>query len=227
MHKLIAATLAVAWALAVGASGQKPAASSQVQTSSQAPGGQIPAFRSRITLVPLDVRVVDLDGRPVTGLTRDDFTIVEDSERQTIAYFDAFGLTPEAPGVATRPALRQRAGGPPTPQHGRTFLIVLGRRRIQKPFNGIGAAVQFVRERLLPQDYVAVMAYNRATDFTTDHERIASVLERFAVVPPAGAASTFFAAQLQSALPSSASKSRSRNLTARRPVGRTTGNSRV
>jgi len=39
--------------------------------------------------------------------------------------------------------------------------------------------LHFVHERLLPQDAVAVMAWNRATDFTTDHARIAAVLERF------------------------------------------------
>ena len=39
--------------------------------------------------------------------------------------------------------------------------------------------MRFVRERLLPQDQVAVLAYNRATDFTTSHESIAQVLERF------------------------------------------------
>ena len=33
---------------------------------------------------------------------------------------------------------------------------------------GIDSATRFVRDRLLPQDRVAVMAYNRATDFTTD-----------------------------------------------------------
>src|SRR4029079_797121 len=32
---------------------------------------------------------------------------------------------------------------------------------------------------LLPQDYVAVMAFNRATEFTTEHARIAALLERY------------------------------------------------
>jgi len=40
--------------------------------------------------------------------------------------------------------------------------------------------IELVRERLLPQDLVAVVAYNRATDLTTDHERVARVIERFA-----------------------------------------------
>ena len=35
-----------------------------------------------------------------------------------------------------------------------------------------------MRERLLPQDRVAVMAYHRATDFTTDREKIVALLQR-------------------------------------------------
>jgi VWFA-related protein len=50
---------------------------------------------------------------------------------------------------------------------------------LQPPSKGVDGALKFVRERLLPQDQVAVLAYNRATDFTTDHEKIAQVLERF------------------------------------------------
>ncbi|MBP1598767.1 MAG: hypothetical protein H6Q05_4144, partial [Acidobacteria bacterium] len=38
---------------------------------------------------------------------------------------------------------------------------------------------QFLRKDLLPQDRVAFLAYNRATDFTTEHERVARVIERF------------------------------------------------
>ena len=43
---------------------------------------------------------------------------------------------------------------------------------------GVDAAIGFVRDSLLPQDQVAVAAYNRATDFTTDRAKILKVLER-------------------------------------------------
>ncbi len=36
----------------------------------------------------------------------------------------------------------------------RTFLIVLGRGRLQGPARGLDAAIAFVRENLLPQDLV-------------------------------------------------------------------------
>jgi VWFA-related protein len=59
------------------------------------------------------------------------------------------------------------------------FLIVLGRGKLQEPSKGMDAILHFVREQLLPQDQVAVFAYDRATDFTTNHEEIAKILERF------------------------------------------------
>ena len=65
------------------------------------------------------------------------------------------------------------------PQNRRLFLIVLGRGRLQEPSKGLDALLRFVRERLLPQDQVALMAWNRATDFTTDHAKIAGVIARF------------------------------------------------
>ena len=60
--------------------------------------------------MPLDVRVLDRDGKPVTDLSRDDFTILENDEPQAIALFSASGLVPEPPPPSqapNRPGLRQ------------------------------------------------------------------------------------------------------------------------
>jgi hypothetical protein len=58
-------------------------------------------------------------------------------------------------------------------------LILLGRGRLQEPSKGMDATIRFVKERLLPQDQVAVMAWNRATDFSADKTKAVAVLERF------------------------------------------------
>ena len=39
--------------------------------------------------------------------------------------------------------------------------------------------MKFVKERLLPQDQVAIVAYNRATDFSTDHKKVIETLQRY------------------------------------------------
>jgi VWFA-related protein len=144
-------------------------------------GQQPPSFRSGVTVVPIDVRVIGRDGQPVTNLTKEDFTILEDGAPQTIAYFFPQILVEEAP----RPGLRARPDTQPfdpTPQTQRVFLIVLGTRSLGDPQRRpetLNALVRFVRESLLPQDQVALLAYNRATDFTSDHEKIAKLLETF------------------------------------------------
>ncbi len=151
----------------------------QVRTENQNPRQELPAFRSRITLVPLDVRVLDRDGKPVTDLAKADFSIFEDSEPQEIVHFATHRLVAETAPPRTRPALRQAPSDALTPQRSRTFLIVLGRGRIQQPFDAVNAMIRFVREQLLPQDQVGIMAFNRATDFTTDREPVIKVLERY------------------------------------------------
>jgi VWFA-related protein len=46
-----------------------------------------PQFSVRVNLVALDVEVLDREGRPVTGLLRDDFLIQEDGEAREISSF--------------------------------------------------------------------------------------------------------------------------------------------
>jgi VWFA-related protein len=137
-----------------------------------------PVFRAATSLVPVDVRVTDRTGRPVTDLTQADFTVLENNVRQQIRHFSTLMLSPDLT-VEPRPIVRTAAGEPLGAQTARIFLIVLGRGRLQPPAKGVDGMIHFVRERLLPQDRVAVLAWNRATDFTTDHEAIALMLERF------------------------------------------------
>ncbi len=140
---------------------------------------QVPAIRTGITMVPIDVRVLDREGKPVTDLKQEDFIVLEDNVRQKIEHFSATGLTPETPTPGARPQFRRPNDPETAPRNQRIFLLVLGRGRLQAPTKGMDALIGLVRERLLPQDQVAVLAYNRATDFTTDRAKILRVLERF------------------------------------------------
>jgi len=141
---------------------------------------QVPSFRTQVTLVPLDVRVVDSRGQPVLNLKPSDFTVLEDGVPQEIRHFIVQGVVAEKPGEGgERPPVRVSSADELVPQRGRVFLIVLGRGRLQEPSKGLDGLIRFVREPLLPQDYAAIMAYNRATDFTRDREKLAGVLERF------------------------------------------------
>jgi VWFA-related protein len=145
-------------------------------------------FRSQATLVPVDVRAVDRQGRPVTDLTLADFTILEDGAPQTIQHMTTQVFAggeegaPRGPVSPDLPRTQQVDGpAPAIPQQAsRVFLIVLGRGRLQVPNRGVDAAKHLIENRLLPGDRVAVLAWNRATDFTTDHASIARVIDRYA-----------------------------------------------
>src|SRR5688572_25965895 len=158
-HRFAVAAVAAVALVAVRVDGQQP------QQDTQKP----PVFRVATSLVPVDVRVVDRDNKPVTDLKPEEFTVLENGVQQRITHFGTHAFTPGEPTPDSRP--KPRAGGAQVigPENHRVFLIVLGRGRLQEPSKALDALLDFVRDRMLPQDYVAVLAWNRATVFTQDH----------------------------------------------------------
>jgi VWFA-related protein len=153
------------------------------------PGEQRPGppgtIRVRVGLVPVDVIVTDDRDRPVTDLKQEDFQIYENGRLQEIRHFSIETLTAAAPGPSKPSTIRLVPTLELAPQQASTFLILIGRwpaltqNGANQTMKAVDALIRFVRNDLLPQDKVAVYAYNRATDFTTDHERIAQVLEQY------------------------------------------------
>ena len=161
------------------------AAQSQAQTPPPPPQQQqpptepqVPVFRSSTDVVPITVRVVDQKGNPVTDLTQKDFKIFEDDRVREIVGF--YPQTME-PGPVVPPALvwDQRIQNRLAAATRRTFVIVLGASRMLEPDKAFDAAIDFVTNKLLPQDAVSLIALHRGTPFTTDHEAVAEVIARF------------------------------------------------
>jgi VWFA-related protein len=175
--------IAAVCAYAVGVRGQ-----SAQQNQSAAPAQ--PSFRSGVTAVPVEVRVVDTDGKPIQGLKKEDFTVIEDGVLQSISHFSPATLVAEAP----RAGLKAKPDTPAfttLPQNYRVFLIILGMRAlgdVARHPETLNALLDFVRHKLLPQDQVALLAGARAVDFTADHEKVARQLESLRVAPQGGAA---------------------------------------
>jgi len=178
MTRFTAAAVSFALALAAAAAGVLAVSAQRAAAPSTQQAPQ-PTFRTGVIIVPVDVRVLDRDGKPVTDLKQADFTVLEDGAPQEIRHFSARGLVPMPVPAESKPAVRTRSSSPLQEQSARIFLIVLGRGRLQYPSKGVDALIHFVRDRLLPQDQVAVLAFNRATDFITDRDRILQVLERY------------------------------------------------
>ena len=129
---------------------------------------QTPVFRSGTTVVPLTVTVVDQKGTPITDLKQSDFQVFENKRQREIVNF-----FPQAfvPGAASGDAIGPRSQ--------RAFVLVLGSQRFQNVFKALDRTIAFLRSNLDPTDAVAVMAFHRATPFTTDHEAVAQILERY------------------------------------------------
>jgi VWFA-related protein len=151
---------------------------STIALSQQRPGPP-GTYRVQITLVPVYVRVTDKDDQPVLDLTKNDFLVLENNVRQEIRHFEVEKLTADSSAPTQKLMLRSVSPLELTPNTRRTFLILFGRGRIQKPFKSVDKIIDFVKNNLLQQDQVAVFAYNRASDFTADHARVIEILEQY------------------------------------------------
>jgi VWFA-related protein len=121
---------------------------------------QAPVFRGGVTLVTVDVSVLDRDGKPVPGLTADDFEVKLDGHVQPVRAL-TYESAADASGQPVRPAagtaaVREvtNAVRPPDP---RLFVVLLDDLSIG-PSRGKGmffAASRFI-DGLLPSDVVGM-----------------------------------------------------------------------
>jgi VWFA-related protein len=127
---------------------------------------QLPVFRGEldVNLVNLFVSVIDDTGRPVHGLTIDDFQVLEDNRKVEITNFEA--VQRSGPGsIASAPMVVQAEGGVPSPaveasvgEHGRYVALVfdgpsLERRSLRKIVESLE---EFVRDGLAQDDKIMI-----------------------------------------------------------------------
>jgi VWFA-related protein len=175
-----------------------PEAAQQVGQNT-APGGNVPAtFSSSTQLVVETVTVTDRNGRPVGGLTANDFVVTENGVPQTIRVFEHQDL-PQAPSVA--------ATSRSEPEHIHIF-DKLGQTHISGETSGkvrykdrrllglyfdmtamregeqiraMNAAKTFIRTQMQASDLIAIMRYQGGAvevlqDFTDDRDRLLSIV---------------------------------------------------
>jgi VWFA-related protein len=134
-------------------------------------------FKSGVDLVTVDVVVLDKKGEPVPGLTRADFTILEDGSAQAITQFQSVELPPPATMPAsTRPTPERRvsynsvtAGRIP----GRAFVLIFDDVNLtrQQAAASRQALHQFVERAVGDQDSVSLITSSGGGWF---HARTAS-----------------------------------------------------
>jgi VWFA-related protein len=84
---------------------------------------QTPSFGAAREVVRIDVVALDADGRPVRGLTADDFEIVQKGRKVPITTFEAVVVSP-APTPSPAVAPGETAPAPPEPGRSRAFVLL-------------------------------------------------------------------------------------------------------
>jgi VWFA-related protein len=141
-----------------------------------------PVFRSGVEAVEMDVFVTDKNGRPVSGLTKDDFEVFEDGKPQVITTFAAVSMpierreplpfSPE-PDVLTNER---------EPRH--VYLILLG---VMDEVTALQTRVrvkQFLAEYFGDNDMAAIFAINSTStqdgqDFTSNRRLLRESIDKF------------------------------------------------
>jgi VWFA-related protein len=84
-------------------------------------------FKSNSRLVVVDVVVTDSHGEPVTGLTRDDFTVMEDGKPQVVHAFEAHASSPQLslPAVIATAPPDEHSNAPSVTVQGPLNILVL------------------------------------------------------------------------------------------------------
>jgi len=145
-------------------------------------------FKSGVNVVEVDVVVTDKSGRPVRGLRKEDFDVLEDGRPVDLATFVVVDV-PTAPADAGIPAT-DRSGASiasnDQPDDGRVILIVLDDYHVSFDLGRIVAVKAVARklvERLGPSDQAAIVATSghsaMQADFTADKARLVQAIDKF------------------------------------------------
>ena len=121
-----------------------------------------PTFKSAVQVVELDVRVFDKSGRFVTGLTADDFQIVEDAvpqQVQTFFFVDDPGRVASAPAGAAAPGAQAIQSAGPRPRQTWIFFFDLNHLTPGGGYDRAHKAVEdFLRDRFQDGDVGGILA---------------------------------------------------------------------
>lgn len=161
------------------------ASQSLLALSFQTGATQSPTFRAGVEYVDVDAVVTDAEGRAVTGLTKDDFEVIEDGARQSIATFSAMSRAldpgPRLPAVVPfEPDVQSNE----TNFDGSVYVMVLDDLHVDalRSQNVKQAARQFIERHLGAGDRMAVLYTGRddaSQEFTSSRRLLATAVDQF------------------------------------------------
>jgi VWFA-related protein len=134
-----------------------------------------------VEVVNVEVTVTDRDGRPVDGLTRDDFEVLEDGEPVPLTHFFAV----EDRRVVAPAAAAGGLGPPPEPETRRLNLVAFVDDLNIRPENRnllFRDLEDYISSRLDPRDRVMVVHLDNGVEvaqpFTDDRQQLLAALQR-------------------------------------------------
>ena len=196
MRRALSAVAVVIGLASAGSAGQQPATQ------------PAPTFRSSTRLIVQTVSVTDRQGRPIEGLTAGDFVVVEEDERQEIAFVEyqdlpdaaaaAAGGSADSALMAAPPATAPAALPPPVDagiasgapgdlryRDKRLLILYFDLTAMPLPdqMRAYTAALTFVGTQMTDADLVAIMAFEGGAvrvklDFSGDRARLRETLLR-------------------------------------------------
>jgi VWFA-related protein len=152
---------------------------SQQAPNQPAPPTPAPTFRSSIEAVQVSAIVTDADGRPVTGLTKDDFEIIENGAPQPITTFSAVDIPTE---TAARTAEADVIGNDgPT---GRLYLIALDDMSADQALRTRHFLREFIERHFGSHDLAAVVLTTQGLrtsgqEFTSNRRLLLEAIDKF------------------------------------------------
>jgi VWFA-related protein len=162
---------------------------SQQSDPARAPARQeVPILRATTRLVEISVIAQDKYGRPITGLTRDDFVLLEDGREQPIAVFSAEvnRTAPPAPplpaAVAAPGVFRNRGPAVASSPNVSVILFDALNTHILDQQVARKQIISFLKQ-LKPSDRVAIYLLTHGVrvlhDFTGDVNHLLATMEKF------------------------------------------------
>ncbi len=156
-----------------------------------------------VSLKLIQVYVTDKAGKPVVDLSRDDFRLFDNGQRQTITDFERHMSPPTQAAVAAgkppEPSMAElQAAPPPAALLNRKFFILIDcdandLAGIAKARN---AALRFIDHQAQPGDEISVLSYSSTTgiishsSLTADHVQARTALSRIRDIPGRSMVST-------------------------------------
>jgi VWFA-related protein len=195
------ATLALAALAAATLGAQNPQAPANAPKSAPVDTSQSPAapivrplaggknvIRSAVDLVQIDVQVVDRDGKPVKGLTQNQFRVVEDGKEQKVSTFEYFNVEKIETAAAADTApitIALGAIAPPAQLQqqvkDRRLTVLFFDMSSLEPdqlLRSIAASDKFVRTQMSPADLVGIVIFGNQLSVIADLTNDKAFLER-------------------------------------------------